>query len=126
MIDLLREGAAALFILSGAFFFVVGAIGINRMPEVFTRLHAASVSDTAGVSLILVGLMLLEGFSLVLAKLVFLFLLLLFAGPVATHAIARAALKAGARSVALEDGRDERPGDPPAAKRAKSPPRRGR
>lgn len=113
MIELVREIVAALFIAAGCFFFVVGAIGLNRMPEVFTRLHAASVSDTAGVSLVLVGLMVLEGFSLVTAKLVFLFLLLLFTGPVATHAIARAALKAGVRSVALEnEGAGPRPGKP--------------
>jgi len=104
MIELLREIVAAFLIAAGCFFFVVGAVGVNRMPEVFTRLHAASVSDTAGVSLVLVGLMVLEGFSLVTAKLVFLFLLLLFTGPAVTHAIARAALKAGVKPIAETEG----------------------
>lgn len=123
--SLLAEIAGSLLLAAGAFFFLVGAIGLNRMPEVFTRLHASSVSDTAGVSLVLVGLMFLSGFNLVTAKLVFLFLLLLYTGPVATHAIARAALKAGMKPIAPtgaatepvgkgRPGRKPKPGQPAA------------
>ncbi|MCX5497603.1 monovalent cation/H(+) antiporter subunit G [Kaistia dalseonensis] len=95
MIDLLRDIVAGLFLVAGAGFILVGAIGINRMPDLFTRIHAASLIDTTGVGLVLVGLMFLGGFSLVTVKLVFLLAFLLFMGPVATHALAAAALHAG-------------------------------
>lgn len=81
--------AAAL--LAGAFFAVVGCIGLVRMPDRFTRMHAASVTDTLGAGLLLFGLLLQAGFTLNAAKLVMLGLLIFFASPTATHALARAA-----------------------------------
>ena len=42
--------------LLGSVFMVIGALGVVRMPDIFTRLHAASVSETFGVGLILIGL----------------------------------------------------------------------
>lgn len=104
MIDLLREIAAGLFLFAGAFFLLAGAIGMNRMPDLFTRMHAASVADTLGVSLMLIGMVFLAGFTLVTVKLVFLLAFLLFMGPVASHALAAAALQAGVKPVLAEDG----------------------
>ncbi len=46
------------FLVSGGAFCIVGAIGLLRMPDPYTRLHASSVVDTLGVGLILVGLIL--------------------------------------------------------------------
>ncbi len=102
-LDLARTIVAWVFLAAGGFFLVVGAIGINRMPDIFTRLHAASVGDTFGAGLMLVGMMIVAGLSLVTVKLVFLLLFLWFMGPVVTHAIARAALEAGERPK-LADG----------------------
>jgi multicomponent Na+:H+ antiporter subunit G len=82
-------------IVAGGFFCVVGAFGLIRMPDFYTRLHASGVIDPFGVSLILVGLMLQAGFTLISAKLVILMLLLLFTSPVACHALGRAALHRG-------------------------------
>jgi len=79
----------------GAFFYVVGAIGIYRMPDVFTRMHAAGISDTAGAGLLIVGMMCLAGFSLVAVKLAIILGVILFTSPIATHALAQAALHAG-------------------------------
>jgi len=93
-IALLAGSAIALL---GSLFMVIGAIGVLRMPDVFTRLHAASVLDTFGVSLILLGLILVGGLTLVSVKLAFLAAFLFLTGPVATHAVARAALDAGVR-----------------------------
>lgn len=90
--------AGSAIVLLGSLFMVVGALGVVRMPDVFTRLHAASVSDTFGVGLILVGLILVGGLSLVSVKLGFLFAFLFLTGPVATHAVARAALDAGVKA----------------------------
>lgn len=95
MIEIARDIVGGLFLASGAGFFLIGAIGLHRMPELFSRIHAASLADTTGVGLILIGLMIHGGFSLVTVKLVFLLLFMLFMGPVATHALAAAALQAG-------------------------------
>lgn len=102
-LDLLRDVAAWILIGSGGIFLIIGAIGLNRMPDVFTRMHATSVSDTFGAGLMLVGMMVQAGLSLVTAKLLFLLLFLWFTAPVATHALARAALWAGYKPAVAED-----------------------
>ena len=89
--------AGSAIALLGSLFMVVGAIGVLRMPGVYTRLHASSVSDTFGVGLILLGLILVSGLTLVSVKLAFLAAFLFLTGPVATHAVARAALDAGVK-----------------------------
>jgi multicomponent Na+:H+ antiporter subunit G len=103
MLDLLRDIISWVLIGGGGLFVVIGAIGLNRMPDVFTRMHATSVSDTFGAGLMLVGMMVQAGFSLVSAKLLFLLLFLWFTAPVATHALARAALLAGIKPVVADD-----------------------
>lgn len=105
MIDLLREIVAGLFLFAGAFFLIAGAIGMNRMPDLFTRMHAASVGDTLGVSLMLIGMVFLAGFTLVTVKLFFLLAFLLFMGPVASHALAAAALQAGVKPLLAHEGK---------------------
>jgi len=99
MMALLVHILAGCFLFAGAFFLLAGAIGMNRMPDLFTRMHAASVGDTLGVGLMLVGMAILGGFTLVMVKLLFLLAFLLFVGPVASHALAAAALKAGVKPV---------------------------
>jgi multicomponent Na+:H+ antiporter subunit G len=103
--DLVVNGASWALILAGGFFTIVGAVGLVRMPDVYTRMHAASVADTLGAGLLLVGFMLQAGLSLVLLKLVFLFVLFFFVSPVATHAVANAALHYGIKPALFEDRR---------------------
>ena len=55
---------AAALILSGCFFCVVGGVGLIRLPDFYTRTHGASITDTLGAGLLLMGLMLLSGFSI--------------------------------------------------------------
>ncbi|KAB2913275.1 MAG: monovalent cation/H(+) antiporter subunit G [Hyphomicrobiaceae bacterium] len=98
-------GLSWALILAGGFFTIVGAIGLVRMPDVYTRMHAASVTDTLGAGLLLLGFMLQAGPSLVLLKLVFLFVLFFFVSPVATHAVANAALHYGIKPQLAEDRR---------------------
>jgi len=74
---------------------VIGAFGLVRMPDFYTRVHAASVTDTVGAGLLLLGMALQAGFSLVTVKLLMIALLLLFANPTATHALVKAALARG-------------------------------
>ncbi len=86
-------------IIVGSFFLVVGAIGLIRMPDIFTRMHALSVSETMGVGFLLGGMMVQAGFTLVAFKLICLFVLLFFTSPIASHAISRAAMADGVEPV---------------------------
>ena len=87
--------ASWILLVAGGLFCVVGAIGLHRMPDVYTRMHAASVTDTLGAGLILLGLILQAGWTLTMAKLVIIGLLIFFTSPAAAHALVRAALGRG-------------------------------
>ncbi len=79
-------------LLSGVAFALIGCAGLLRMPDFYTRLHAASITDTLGAGLILLGLALQAGWTLITVKLLLILAFLWFTGPIATHALARAAL----------------------------------
>jgi multicomponent Na+:H+ antiporter subunit G len=93
----LADIASSILLLAGGAFCIVGAIGLLRMPDFYTRVHAASVNDTLGAGLILLGLVLRAGWTLAAAKLFILALLIFFTSPAATHALAKAALGRGLR-----------------------------
>ena len=80
---------------AGGLFCVVGGIGLIRMPDFYTRMHAASVIDTLGAGLILCGLIIQAGLTLISVKLLLIGLLIFFASPTASHALAKAALTRG-------------------------------
>jgi multicomponent Na+:H+ antiporter subunit G len=82
-------------IVAGGAFCLIGAVGILRMPDFYTRVHAASVTDVVGSFAILLGLALQAGASLVTVKLVFIAALIFFTSPAATHALVKAALERG-------------------------------
>ena len=75
----------------GSFLMFSGALGVLRFPDLFSRMHAAGVTETLATSLLLAGLMLLAGWGLVLLKLLFILIFLLFTSPTASHALAKAA-----------------------------------
>ena len=91
------------FLLAGSFFAITGGIGVIRMPDVFTRLHAAGVTDTAGAGFILMGLMFQGGLTLVTVRLILILGFLWFSSPVSTYALARAALAGGEEPSWAED-----------------------
>jgi len=93
---------------AGALFLLIAGIGILRLPDVFTRMHAAGIGDTLGAGLILAGLMFQGGFSLVTVKLVFVLILLLMTSPTATHALAKAALAGKVKPLLAEDLEDRK------------------
>lgn len=97
-------------LVGGGFFCVVGAVGMLRMPDFYTRMHAASVIETLGAGLILVGLMLQAGFTLVAVKLMIVGMLIFFASPTATHALARAAMARGLKP--MLSGKETAPSKP--------------
>ncbi|MGI9423624.1 MAG: monovalent cation/H(+) antiporter subunit G [Hyphomicrobiaceae bacterium] len=119
MIDGALYYLSYVLVVAGAFFIVVGAIGLVRMPDVFTRMHATSVTETAGAGLLIAGLMLQAGLSLLTLKLFFVLAVFFLTAPVATHALAQAALQAGIEPLLQHDHRDsdgtvEQPSDTPA------------
>ena len=79
-------------ILGGAVLGVVGGIGIHRFPDFYTRMHAASTSDTLCAALFLLGLGLQAGLSLVSFKLLLIFAFFFFTSPTASHALGKAAV----------------------------------
>lgn len=97
MVSMLFDALSWIALVAGGVFYVIGAVGLNRMPDVFTRMHAVSVGETLGVGLMIIGMLLQAGLTLVAVKLVFIALGLWTSGAVATHALARAALHDGQR-----------------------------
>ena len=93
--EALREILVWLCLLAGAAFSVIGGIGLLRMPDFYTRSHAASITDTLGATLILLGLGIHAGFGLVMVKLVFVFVFLYLTSPTAAHALVKAAYSKG-------------------------------
>ena len=102
---ILIDVASWVLILTGSAFILAGALGVLRLPDVYTRMHAASVIETLGAGTLFAGLMLQAGFSQVTLKLLFILVLFFFTGPVITHALAQAALHAGLKPELDEDRR---------------------
>ncbi len=91
-------------LLVGGAFSIIGAVGVLRLPDFFTRLHAAGITETLGIGLILLGLCLQAGWTLVMVKLILIFVFLMFASPTSAHALAKAALHGNLKP----NGPDER------------------
>ena len=93
----LLDIASWLLLSIGGIFVFIGGIGALRMPDLYTRMHAASITDSIGPVLIIAGIMLQAGISLSTIKLAAILLFLLLTGPTASNALASAALLAGTR-----------------------------
>ena len=90
------ELLSAACLIAGSFFCLVGGIGINRMPDFFTRGHAAGITDTLGAGLVLLGLVLVSG-PLNIFKLLMILAFMLVTSPTSSHALAKAAWTHGLR-----------------------------
>lgn len=101
-----------IFILTGSVFLLIGAVGLVRFPDVFTRLHAAGVSDTLATGLLLLGMAIQAGFTLITFKLALIMILMFFASPASTFALAQAALSSGLKPFLKEDRRPDSGDDP--------------
>jgi multicomponent Na+:H+ antiporter subunit G len=102
------ELASWILLVAGGLFCLIGAAGVLRMPDFYTRLHAASVTDILGAGLVLLGLLLQAGWSLVALKLLVIGLLIFFTSPAATHALAAAALGRGLEPLLDKEGSSKR------------------
>lgn len=91
--NMIIEWLSYVSIFAGSVFCLISALGLIRMPTFMTRVHAVSILDTLGAMLILGGLMLQSGLTLVTVKLIFILMFLLLTGPVASHAMVNTAMR---------------------------------
>ncbi len=82
---------------------IIGSLGLVRLPDMYTRMHAAGITDTLGTMMVMLGLAFQAGLTLVTVKLAFIVLFVLYTSPVATHALARAALRGGLKPLTVGD-----------------------
>lgn len=92
MLETFQINIAYFFLIIGSLFLLVGAMGLIRMPDVFTRMHAVSVMESTGATLIIFGLIIYSGFSAISIKLIIILLAIIYISAVATHALARACI----------------------------------
>ena len=88
--DLITGIIVVLLTLGGAFFFLVGTLGLIRMPDVYCRMHATTKCDTLGAGLALLALMVYRGFSIVSVKLLLVIIFIWLTNPTAAHIISKA------------------------------------
>jgi multicomponent Na+:H+ antiporter subunit G len=101
--DLALDIISAILLAAGTFFVFAGGLGVMRMPDFYTRMHAASLTDTGGAALIIAGLLLQGGLTLAPVKLLAIFLFLFLTSPTASYALANAALLAGLKPKARNE-----------------------
>ena len=108
------EIAGWVLLVAGGFFVMVGGIGVLRLPDLYSRMHAAGVTDTLGAALILIGLMAQAGFTLVSVKLLAILLFLWFTSPTSSYALANSALFGGLKPLLrpAEDAPNDQRKDP--------------
>ena len=88
MIDNLVTAAGLACFLFGLFVFFSAVLGLFRFDYVLNRMHAAAVGDSLGIFCVLIGLMLLHGWSLSAAKTLLIFVFLWLTSPVCSHLVA--------------------------------------
>ncbi|MDZ7790260.1 MAG: monovalent cation/H(+) antiporter subunit G [Xanthomonadales bacterium] len=108
MADTLLDWISWLMLLTGGLVAVIGGLGLLRFPDFYTRLHAGGMTDTLCMLLIIGGLILQAGLSILTIKLALILLFMLFTAPTASHALARAAMVDGVKPQSDE-------GEPPSS-----------
>ena len=90
-----HEIIAALLIIVGGGFMFVSALGVIRLPDFYTRLHASSIGETFGLVLAGLGMVIYHGMNLTSAKILLIIIALFLVNPIGTHLIGKAAIRAG-------------------------------
>jgi multicomponent Na+:H+ antiporter subunit G len=111
--SLILDIASILCFVIGTVALITGSLGLLRLPDVYSRIHAAGIIDTAGVGFIVLGMMLQAGLSLTSAKLALIVFFLFFTSPISGHAIAMMAHKFGVEPKAQNlKGKPDDTGEP--------------
>ncbi|WP_296896268.1 monovalent cation/H(+) antiporter subunit G [Thiohalocapsa sp.] len=92
-LDTMLHLLAAVCVTLGAVFFIAGTIGLLRLPDLFSRLHALTKADNLGLGLIMLGLILYAPNVIYAAKLLLLWILVMVSGATGAHLIAKRALR---------------------------------
>jgi len=98
------QALSVTLLLVGVVFLFGGTIGLVRLPDLYSRAHAASKCDSVGAGSILLGLVLHGGVAFGDLKLLLLALLVLVSGPTTAHALARAGYRTGLAIWTKRDG----------------------
>jgi multicomponent Na+:H+ antiporter subunit G len=93
--EIIRFPFGAALCLAGALLCIIGTVGVLRFPDFYTRLHAASITDTSGATLLLLGMAMMAPDWMVVSKLVAIFIFIYLTSPASSHAVANAAHTAG-------------------------------
>ena len=116
--DIALDIVSGVLLVTGSVFAMIGGLGLIRLPDVYTRMHGAGITDTMGAGLILAGLMVQGGFSLVTVKLILILIFLLYTSPTSTYALANAAYRRGLApllgATALDSGASDSKDDAPS------------
>ncbi len=100
--EALIHGASWACLVLGSLFCLIGGLGLLRLPDFYSRTHGGGITDTLGLALVLIGLMLQGGLSLVSVKLITILVIALLASPTSTHAVAKAAFRSGLQPLTSE------------------------
>jgi multicomponent Na+:H+ antiporter subunit G len=92
-----------LCLMLGGVLCITGGVGLLRMPDFFSRVHASGVTETLAAPLLLIGLLLQMEWSLDSVKVIMILILVLVTNPTATHAMAKATLHGGQRPLVFDD-----------------------
>lgn len=95
LLHMLQFALSSALMFGGVFFVIAGAVGVLRLPDFYTRMHAAGMTDTLGAEMIILGLIVQAGLSQTSLKLALIAFLLFLTSPTATHAVVGAAHHAG-------------------------------
>jgi multicomponent Na+:H+ antiporter subunit G len=97
VIDTVLDLVSWLCLIAGSFFVITGGVGLLRLPDVYSRMHAAGMTDTLGAGLFIAGMAVQAGLTLVTVKLLMILVFILFTSPTATYALANAAWSGGVK-----------------------------
>ncbi len=100
------EWLSGLCLLLGGGLCISGGVGLLRMPDFFSRVHASGVTETLAAPLLLSGMLLQMELSLDSVKVIMILILVLATNPTATHAMAKATLHGGQRPLEFANGKD--------------------
>ena len=103
MMDLAIDITSGILFAIGAASILIGGIGVLRLPDIYTRMHAASITDTAGAALLTIARMLQAPDWLIAVKLLLILIFLFFTSPTSTFALAHAAITSNVRPVLADD-----------------------
>jgi multicomponent Na+:H+ antiporter subunit G len=106
-LSLFIDIASWLLLTAGGCLMAASGLGLVRLPNLFARIHAGGLADTGGAALLILGMALQAGWTLVTVKLIMIGIFLFFTAPTAGHALAHAALLGGIDPEASGDGDED-------------------